>query len=49
MGGTHVSEGGAAMLHEDMNRVRQDVADLRDRVDALEDRYAATAKQTNNI
>jgi hypothetical protein len=47
MGGTRVSEGGVAILHEDMNRVQQDVADLRDRVDALEDRYAARAKQTN--
>jgi hypothetical protein len=47
MGGTRISEGGVAMLHEDMNRVQQDVADLRDRIDALEDRYAARANQTN--
>jgi hypothetical protein len=48
MGGTRisegVSEGRVAMLHEDMDRVQQDMADLRDRVDALEDRYAARAK-----
>jgi len=48
MGGTRVSEGVSegrvAMLHEDMDRVQQDVADLRDRVDALEDRYAARAR-----
>jgi hypothetical protein len=51
IGGTRVSEGVSegrvAVLHEDMDRVQQDVADLRDRVDALEDRYAARAKQTN--
>jgi ubiquinone biosynthesis protein UbiJ len=48
MGGTHVSEGVSesrvAMLHEDVDRVQQDVADLKDRVDALEDRHAARAK-----
>jgi hypothetical protein len=47
MGGARISEGGVAMLNEDMNRVQQDVADLRDRIDALEDRYAARANQTN--
>jgi hypothetical protein len=47
MGGTPVNEGGVAMLHEDMNRVQQDMSDLRDRVDALEDRYAARAQRTS--
>jgi hypothetical protein len=47
LGGTRVSEGGVAMLHEDMNRVQQDMADLRDRIDALEDRNATRVTQTN--
>jgi hypothetical protein len=51
MGGTRVSEGASegrvAMLHDDMNRVHEDMADLSARVDALEHRYSARVEQTN--
>ncbi len=36
MGETRVTEGEVTVLHEDMNRVQQSLADLESRVEALE-------------